>query len=299
MNKENKELNSFEELNAEWDRLANEETGEEETEETQEEEAPEETAEEAPEVSEEVPEEVIEEPEQKPNTMEIIYRGEKKELTEDEMKTLAQKGMDYTKKMQEISVHRDLTEAITNDDKLKEIVKNYISGKVTPTEEVIDDNDVVTDVADVKAIVNREVKKEIDSIKDRISTNEKVTLQNQQDSFDKQIKNKLTPEEYSSVQGELENWVGLSSETEVGRIVNSNLTTYTDFIYNIVDRVKSKSKAPANNGVQANSIKATPKKNIQNFIEKPTNVTTPVDNKEVDYWNMDEKKLGKLLRKLK
>lgn len=84
-----------------------------------------------PEPTEPEPTEV--EPEQKSDeTFEIVYKGETKKLSREEIKNLAQKGFSYHQDMNRIASKKKLVSLIEEDEEIGNLVDDYVRNRAKP-----------------------------------------------------------------------------------------------------------------------------------------------------------------------
>lgn len=84
-----------------------------------------------PEPTEPEPTEV--EPEQKSDeTFEIVYKGETKKLSREEIKNLAQKGFSYHQDMNRIASKKKLVSLIEEDEEIGKLVDDYVRNRAKP-----------------------------------------------------------------------------------------------------------------------------------------------------------------------
>jgi hypothetical protein len=75
------------------------------------------------------------------DTFEIIYKGERKQLTKDKVIELAQKGFSYHADMNRIAPHKKIVTLIEEDEDLANLVNNYVEERAKPKTSKLEDFD--------------------------------------------------------------------------------------------------------------------------------------------------------------
>ena len=233
------------------------------------------TVESKEEVTEEVKEETQEatpEPEkeeaEEPDKFTIKWQGEEKEVTQDELIELAQKGFDYTKKTQDLAAERDNLApyvGLANQIKARPELAQKIAELLTGTQQTPVSDDPVDQFKhelkqEATAIADKKIKEALDPIQKQVIINAVKTEVRRDPDFDK-------------IQAEIVNLIKSQPpvlQDQLARRLNEDIPTYLDTFQFIKKKLATE------------AVKPTPvKKETKTPILEAGGVETPqmADNK--------------------